>query len=156
MNRIVLPSHENSKAGNDSVRKYAEHFRNMINNKIRILKDDEVTESDLENSDFIAFGTVNGNSFIQRHINEMPIIINEDYVVFKDIIYGSDFRITTTWLNPFNKKKQMIFFTGQKANEIRDYQYTRYKNENNYWIGRNNVTILKGNFERWMKIWTAN
>ena len=153
---FVVPTHEKDEVSNKNVRDFAEKLRQMNNVKIKIISDDEALASNLSANDISVFGTVKGNSFLNQQIHKLPITIADDQIVAKEIIKGTNFQIVTSWLNPYNPKKAMIIYTAQQVEDLKDYFYSPYKDGNNYWIGKNLVTITKGNYDRFMMVWTAN
>lgn len=153
---FIIPTHEKDEDANNAVKTFATDFKSRVNEKIKIITDEEIKNTDLSNCDFIVFGTPEGNSFMKEHIKSLPIIIAPDHVLFKDLMHGKHFQITTSWLSPFNKNRVMMFYTGQQASDIKDYQFSYHKDGVGYWIAQNLVTIAKGDFARFMKIWVAN
>ncbi len=152
---VVLPTNERNAEANKQVTDYAMMFAGFVNGKPTIVTDKEALGLDLSQHDLLVVGTVQGNLFLQKHIKDIPLIIKDDYLIAKEKLLGSEFQFTLTWLNPDDPKRLMWVLSAQKPENIKEFEFSFYKEQYHYWIARNHTTIVGGNFSRQMEVWGA-
>lgn len=150
---FVISTHEKDSVGQAVVNNYVKELKNLLPEGIKLISDDEALNSNLENKDIVAFGTVEGNSFTKRFIGLLPITITNDSVITNKILLGNHYQVIVSWVNPFNSNKSMIFQTAQQATDIHHYYWSGMKERNHFWVAENLVTIDKGDFINYMKVW---
>jgi hypothetical protein len=66
---------------------------------------------------------------------------------------GDDYQVVTSWVSPFNAKKAMVVYTAQKAENIRNYDFSPVKDQYHYWVAKNTITIDKGDYGKYFQMW---
>lgn len=150
---FITGTHERDKVAQERVHEFVRRFRDMFSKDIRIITDDAALSMDLKENDLVLFGTVEGNSFLQKHAHLLPVTILEDCILTNKTIRGNDLQIVTSWVNPFNSKKSMVVYTAQRTEDIKNYDYSSVKDQFHYWVARNTITIDKGDYGRYWKVW---
>ncbi len=152
---FIISSHEKDEQAMAGLKAYVEQYRNMVNNKIKIITDNEALKTDLSQCDIMVFGTPQGNTFLRQHIGDMPLQITDSTVLAGTLLHGRHFQVVSTWVNPANPAHTMLIHTAQQAADIRNYFYSAQKEAHNYWIAENLITIKSGDYRRMMQIWFA-
>ena len=63
----------------------------MICFKVKVIPDTIAVNSDLSKSDLIVIGTTNGNIFLSKHFQKLPILITEDKIIADKEYFGTNF-----------------------------------------------------------------
>ncbi|MHB1105934.1 MAG: DUF4932 domain-containing protein [Lutibacter sp.] len=150
---FIVGTHENNKEQEKQMQDFVSKYRDMFSKEIKIITDNEALKMDLSNSDIVIFGTIKGNLFLKKHIDNIPIKITDNYIVSNKIVNGTDLRLVTSWVNPYNNKKAMIIYTAQKIESIRNFYWSSNKDRYHYWIAENLVPIDTGNYEKYSRVW---
>lgn len=66
----------------------------------------------------MVYGTLNGNLWLQAHIEELPFRIEADKIITDKIIKGEDLRLISAWPHFHDKSKGMAIYTAQRAEDI--------------------------------------
>lgn len=150
---VIVSTHEKTKEDQLVVNHSANEFNNMMPKKYKLITDEEALGQDLGQYNILVFGTIEGNSFAKKYIQNLPISISDKGVMTTRMNNGDDFQIMASWVSPFNPNNTMLFFTAQKAINIKDYAYSPYKEGYHYWIAKNLVTIDAGDYKNWGGKW---
>ncbi len=150
---FIMGTHEKNKEQEKQMQDFVVRYRNMISKKINIITDNEALKADLSHNDIVVFGTPSGNSFLKKYIDQIPVKITEDYILTNKIIKGDNLQLVTSWVNPFNSKKVMTIYTAQKTNDIKNFNTSRVRNIYHYWIAKNLITLEKGDYEKYSRVW---
>ncbi len=86
--------------------------------KVNVIPDTIAGNSNLSKSDFIVIGTSNGNTFLSKHFQKLPILITKDKIIAAKEYFGTILQLITSWINPFNDKRSMMIYTAQNAKDL--------------------------------------
>ena len=150
---FIVSTHEPDKTGQKQLHDFVARYRDNIAKKIHIIADDEALNADLTGSDLVIFGTVQGNSFLKKYIKEIPITITDSFIITNKITYGNRMQLVTSWVNPFNTKKQMTIYTAQDVKDIEGFTSSRRRNKFHYWVAKDLITLEKGDYEKYSRVW---
>jgi hypothetical protein len=148
---LVVATHEAS--DQKTVTETVEKFHNMANKQYKILTDDEALKTNLSDSNVLLFGTLEGNSYLQKHFSKIPITVTKNKIMTDIEMIGTNFQFVFSWLNPDNENKAMVVFGAQQASDVKDYFYSPFKDGYNFWIAKNLVTVHAGNFKNMSGQW---
>ena len=150
---FIVSTHENNKEQEKQMQDFVSKYRDMFSKEIKIITDNEALIMDLSNSDIVIFGTINGNLFLKKHINIIPIKITDSYIISNKTVNGTDLQLVTSWVNPYNNKKAMVIYTAQKIESIKNFYFSSNKDQYHYWIAENLIPIDTGNYEKYSRVW---
>ncbi|MES2515900.1 MAG: DUF4932 domain-containing protein [Bacteroidota bacterium] len=150
---FIMGTHEANKDAQASLKSFVFKYRNMISPSSVIITDEEALKMPLNNSDLIIFGTPEGNTFLKKYIDRLPVKILKDRVLTDKILMGDDYQVVTSWVSPFNEKKTMVIYTAQKTENIKNYDYSPVKDQYHYWVAKNTITIDKGDYGKYWQMW---
>ena len=150
---FIISTHEKDKEQEEQMQDFVSKYRDMFSKEIKIITDNEALKKDLSNSDIVIFGTINGNLFLKKHINIIPIKITDSYIISNKTVNGTDLQLVTSWVNPYNNKKAMVIYTAQKIENIKNFYFSSNKDQYHYWIAENLIPIDTGNYEKYSKVW---
>jgi hypothetical protein len=150
---FVVGTHEANKVAQASLEAFVIKYRNMISTNSIIITDEEALKMQLNNNDLVIFGTPEGNTFLNKYIDRLPLTILKDRVLTDKILMGDDYQVVTSWVSPFNAKKAMVIYTAQKTEDIKNYDYSPVKDQYHYWVAKNTITIDKGDYSNYYQMW---
>jgi len=150
---FIVSTNEKNKEQEKVMVDFVSQYKDMFSKEIKIVTDNEALKMDLSNSDIVIFGTINGNLFLKKHIDNIPIKITDKYIVSNKIVNGTDLQLVTSWVNPYNNKKAMVIYTAQKIESIKNFYWSSNKDRYHYWIAENLVPIDTGNYEKYSRVW---
>lgn len=150
---FILGTHEANKDAQKSLKAFVIKYHNMISTASIIITDDEALKMPLNNNDLVIFGTPEGNTFLKKYIDRLPVKILKDRVLTDKVLIGFDYQVVTSWVSPFNSKKAMVIYTAQKTENIINYDYSPVKDQYHYWVAKNTITIDKGDYGKYFQMW---
>ncbi|PAW94689.1 hypothetical protein CKK33_14775 [Mucilaginibacter sp. MD40] len=153
---FIVSTHEPDKQIQAKMLDWVKQYRDMISRESPIITDEDALKMDLTNSDIVLFGTRSGNSMIGRYLNKLPITILKDSVLTNKIIKGGHLQVVTSWVSPFNAHKAMVIYTGQRAEDIKNFNYSALKDQFGYWIAENTITLYKGDYVNFSQVWICD
>ena len=114
---------------------------------IPIIKDSEVSEDQLRNSDLIVMGNVEDNSLMKLFCDRLKIKVRKNLFEWNDKTYGrSDEGLFLALPNPYNNQKIIYLFITNSALEL--HQMTKVVNRMPQWaIFRGDKIIEQGYYE---------
>lgn len=148
---IILSSHE-AGDGNEKVKALANSIRGSISG-YRVVTDDEALSLNLQHNNLFVFGTPDGNSFLKKHIGELPLFITDKYIIAGDKIEGDRLQFVLSWVNPFNTGKSMIIYSADNVNDMINYNWSPLKESASFWIAKDLVTLKSADYERRAGVW---
>lgn len=153
---FVIGTHEQDKESQQGMHLWVEQYRNMFSPDIRIITDNEALQMDLYQSDIVLFGTKNGNAFLSKYIDQIPVIITDTEIVTNTITKGTDLQLVTSWVSPFNNEKTLAIYTAQQTEDIKNFNNSPVKDQYHYWIAKDLITLDKGDYVNHYWIWTPD
>lgn len=150
---FIVGSQETDLAERQRLDQYARSLQRMVAPNALLIPDYEVRDVDLSAYDLVLFGTIKGNSLLQKVIDELPVKIYEDGIMTNRVVKGSNLQLVTSWANPYNISRNMVIYTAQKVEDIRNFEASPVRDQYHYWVGRNTVTLDKGNYIKYWNIW---
>jgi hypothetical protein len=115
---MILPSHETNGDKQKQIHEYAKKVFRFIEES-SILNDEEALKKDLSQNSVIVYGTPEGNRWLSKFFSEIPVKLERDRITLqKKAFSGNDLRFISLWANPENKKRAVLIYTAQKADDI--------------------------------------
>ena len=121
--------------------------------KVKVIPDTIAVNSDLSKSDLIVIGTTNGNIFLSKHFQKLPILITEDKIIADKEYFGTNLQLITSWINPFNDKRSMMIYTAQNAKDL--IKCNRIPYNKGITIAKSNKVIKYGVFKNPDRVWVC-
>ncbi|HOT74529.1 MAG TPA: DUF4932 domain-containing protein, partial [Candidatus Wallbacteria bacterium] len=115
---LVVPDGEKDAKINAQIVKGAEAVKKMFMKSAKILKGSEALKLDASKHSFVAYGTKEGNSFIKKHMEAIPVKLDSNEIELKEKIAGANLRFITCWPNPADSARAIIIYTAVKAEDI--------------------------------------
>jgi hypothetical protein len=102
---IIKPTCESNDSSQQKLHKFIDQYKSWFCPKAKIFSDEQALKLDLSKYDIIVFGGPQGNLFLKKFIDGIPLIIDKDKVIANRVFKGDDYQLMTGWINPFKKKK---------------------------------------------------
>jgi hypothetical protein len=149
---IILPTNEkNEKLQEDidnNIRALWDKFKQQYNLSIDIINDKDALKEDLKNKNLIAYGTVEGNLFLNRYKSSYPFQIEKDKLVVDKEYVGTDFRLITAIPSPVNQDNAMLVFTAQKQEGMQGINNLIRNDSIDYFIADGKVEVKSGFYKK--------
>ncbi|HHC80222.1 MAG TPA: DUF4932 domain-containing protein [Flavobacteriia bacterium] len=150
---FIVSTRESNKKKEKQMQLFVSKYRDMISKEINIVNDTEALKMNFSENDIVIFGTTEGNLFLKKYIDNIPIKITKNCIISNKIVKGTNLQLVTSWISPFNDKKSMIIYTAQKIDNIKDFFFSVSKDQYHYWIAENLIPIDVGNYEKYSRVW---
>ena len=115
---IVVPGGEKDADAQKKIVKCAENVKKAFMKKAKILKDADALKLDASKYSFVAYGTPEGNSFIKKHMEAIPVKFGSNEIELKEKHSGKNLRFITCWPNPANTEKAVVIYTALNAADV--------------------------------------
>ena len=149
---IIIPTHEVDTIAQKSLIDNIKNNKNFLWPDAKIITDNEALHSDLAKVDIVAYGTPWGNLFINKYIQQIPLLITKEKVVAGEEFIGTDYELILNWKNPQNYEKSLTIYTGQKAVDIIGINSIRNDGKS-YYVAKNSLVIKIGKLVNFMHVW---
>ena len=115
---LIVPTHEADKDVQERIHEYVQQIRDMFFKGAPILTDEEALKRDLSFNALVVYGTPTGNHWLAQLWDELPLRIEPDKIVARQVHTGTDLRCITAWPNPQNPQRGVAIYTAQRAEDI--------------------------------------
>ncbi len=148
---IITPTEESDSTNQQQLLSFINDYKRRYFPISKIISDKEALKIDLANYDIIIFGTPNGNLFLKKYIEQIPVFIGSNKIVADKEYIGDNYQMLISWVNPQNEKRHMSIYTAQKTQAI--ININTIMPSVNYTIAKNYKTVKKGKYKNSMNIW---
>lgn len=115
---IIMPTNEKNAEIQDEIYFYVEKIKDKFFPNAEMIKDTEALNRDLGDYTIIAYGTFEGNTWLQEHKDSFPFKVEEDKIT-ADKVYGDTGMIMISAMpNPQNYKNPLVIYTAQDSEDI--------------------------------------
>jgi len=149
---IIKPTCEKDISQQQKLYDFIEKYKSRFYSNSQIVTDKEALKLDLSKHDIIVFGTPKGNLFLDKYLDQIPLVMSRDKVITNRVYKGDDYQLITGWINPLNKNRKMTIYTAQNVEGVININQIPHGGSN-YVIGKNYKIHKIGNYRRVMKIW---
>ncbi|MHC4120956.1 MAG: hypothetical protein ACYSWO_25990 [Planctomycetota bacterium] len=118
-----------------------------------VVTDKKALKLELSRYSIVAYGTIEGNLFIARHIAEMPIEIKSDRIIAERVYEGTDLRLISAWPNPNNPERGMVFYTAQQPQDVVGIN-SIFHGPTDYVIARGTEALASANYDKKSLTWS--
>ncbi|MFC2121056.1 DUF4932 domain-containing protein, partial [Bacteroidota bacterium] len=115
---IIVPTAESDKDAQNKIQEFVQGFKNSFYKKGELITDAEALNRDLSDANIIVFGTVEGNLWLKKHINKLPVIFGKNSITTDKEYKGENLRFISAWMNPENPKNNIRIYTAIHAIDI--------------------------------------
>ncbi len=150
---LVVPDGEKDAKINAQIVKSAEAVKKMFMKKAKILKGSEALKLDASKYSFVAYGTKEGNSFIKKHMESIPVKIDSNEIELKEKVSGANLRFITCWPNPVDNARAIIIYTAVKAEDIAGINSV-FHGPTDYVAADGEKVLKSGNYKKSGGKWT--
>jgi len=120
---LIVPTSEKNAGDQERILDYVNGIERMIKERsissnTEIITDSNALERDLGSNSVLVYGTVRGNLWLARHIDEIPVTIEHNSIVFDREYESTNLRFITAWPNPDNPSRGVLIYTAQRAQDV--------------------------------------
>jgi hypothetical protein len=151
---IITPTEESDSATQQQLLSFINDYKQQYFPISKSISDKEALKIDGSNYDIIIFGTPNGNLFLKKYIEQIPVFIDSHKIVADKEYLGDNLQMLLSWVNPQNENRHMSIYTAQKTQDV--ININTIVPSINYTIAKNYKTIKKGKYKNSMNIWMCD
>ena len=118
-----------------------------------IVKDTDAIKRDLGDYSILAYGTIEGNLWLQEYKDSYPFVVEKDKIIADETYEGYDMVIISAMPNPQNYKNPLIIYTAQDAKNIIGINYI-FHGPTDYMIAKDGVELHSGFYEKNEGTWS--
>lgn len=127
---FVVPTSEENAGDQQRISAYVRGIETMVRERgissdTEVITDVEALNRDLGSNSVLVYGTVEGNLWLAKHIDEIPVTIEPNRIIFDREYEATNLRFITAWPNPDDPSGGVLIYTAQRAQGV---------------VGINNVT----------------
>jgi len=148
---IIIPTNEEDKKIQEEIYTYVGEYKNHFFPQAEIMKDADALKKDLSNYFIIAYGTINGNLWLDHYKNVFPVQINADNIMADKEYIGTDLSFISALPNPQNYKNPLLVYTAQKSEDI---LHRILHGPTDYVIAKDIKELHSGNYDKNKDKWT--
>lgn len=115
---IITPTQEKDAEIQKDIYSYVENIKGNFFHKAEIIKDTEAINRDLGDYIILAYGTIEGNVWLQEHKDIFPFKVEEDKIIADKNYEDSGMVMISAMPNPQNYKSPLVIYTAQDAKDI--------------------------------------
>lgn len=151
---IITPTEESDSTDQQQLLGFINDYKQQFFPDSKLISDKEALKMDFSNYDIIVLGTPNGNVFLKKYIEQIPVFIGTNNIVADKEYIGDKFQMLISWVNPQNENRHMSIYTAQKTQDI--INMNTIMPSINYTIAKNYKTVKKGKYKNSMNIWMCD
>ena len=120
---FIVPTGEKNAGDRERILAHVNGIERMIKERditsnTEIVTDSEALERDLGSNSVLVYGTVDGNLWLARHIDEIPVTVERNRIVSDREYEGINLRFITAWPNPDDPRRGVLIYTAQRAQDV--------------------------------------
>ncbi len=115
---IIYPTNDPDTAALRNIFNYTSRIQKMKSDVSIIRSDTEALNMDLSDYSIMAYGTIESNLFLKKHMETFPFRITNNAIYTDKKHEGTNLRLITCLPNPYNDKKGMMVNTATNNNSI--------------------------------------
>ncbi|MBN1755726.1 hypothetical protein JW877_05880 [bacterium] len=142
---LILPTAEKDKTAQKNIHSYVNGFKDKFFKDYEFVDDTTALNMDLSEYHLVAYGTMDGNLWLNGHRDFFPFVINEESVIFEKELKDQGLIFITAYMNPLNPQKSLLIYTAQTAANIAGAN-TMFHGPSDYVIGYSGMTLYAGDY----------
>jgi hypothetical protein len=144
---LIIPTHEIDQAIQKDLHEYVGAVKMRIFPNAKILTDEEALAENLSAFKIIAYGTLDGNSYLKAIKDDLPFKIESDSIIADTVYHGTHLRYISSWQNPENPQNGMVIYTAQRAEDIIEINSV-FHGPTDYLIARSKETLVDEYYDK--------
>ncbi len=147
---LIVPTSEKNAGDQERILAHVNGIERMIKERgissnPEIITDSEALKRDLGSNSVLVYGTVRGNLWLARHIDEVPVIVEPNRIVSDREYEGTDLRFITAWPNPDDPSCGVLIYTAQRAQDVVNINAVTH-GETDYVIAQGETILGTGSY----------
>ncbi|MDF2544165.1 MAG: hypothetical protein K0S47_3883 [Herbinix sp.] len=149
---IIVPTNEDDKTTQEDISKSVEIIKSQFFPEADIIEDVDALQKDLSNYVILAYGTMDGNLWLQEYKETFPFQVESDRIVADKEYKDTDQILISALPNPQNSNHPLLVYTAQKAEDVVNINAINHGGTD-YVIGKDGKEITSGYYEKEKDIW---
>jgi hypothetical protein len=150
---IITPTNEDDNKTQEEIQLYVELIKKKFWPKAEVVDDVDALERDLTNSFIVAYGTMEGNLWLDHYKDTFPFQVKEDGIMADKEYEGTNLTFITAMPNPQNYKNPLIVYTAQNSDDIVDIN-SIFHGPTDYIITKDQEELQTGFYKKEKEKWT--
>lgn len=144
---FIIPTNEEDATNQENIKNYIESIKNQFFPDAEIIEDVYALDKDLGDKIIIAYGTMEGNKWLQNYKDTFPFQINKNKIL-ADKEYNEENLVFISALpNPQNSNNPLVVYTAKESIDIIDINSIFHGNTD-YIIGKDGQEISSGFYNK--------
>ena len=150
---LIFPSHEADENMNENIQKYVKAVRDNFFPESKIFTDEEALAEDLSEKNILAYGTLQGNSWLSKYSDNFPFAVMTNEIIADKRYPGNDLKFISALPNPENPDNALVVYTAQRAEDILNINNV-FHGPTDYILFRDEEDIItEGNYQKTEQGW---
>lgn len=149
---IILPTQEEDAKIQEDIYSYVEKIKNHFFPKAETIKDTEAITRDLGEYIILAYGTIEGNMWLQEHKDTFPFKVEEDKIIADKTYEEIGMIMISAMPNPQNYKNPLLIYTAQDAKDIIDIN-SIFHGPTDYIVAKGEKELQSGFYNKDKETW---
>jgi len=115
---IIISSNEPDDGVQKEIIDFVQSTKDRFFKNSKIISDTQALKSDLKDNNIVVFGSLNGNLWLKKHMDIIPVKFGPGSITAAKVYKGNQLRFITAWRNPYNNAKSMVIYTAINAKDI--------------------------------------
>lgn len=150
---LIVPTNEEDEAVEEEIVKYAGKIKDRFFKNGKILDDKTALNEDLSANTVIVYGTIQGNLWLSKYKDYLPVKMEADRIIADTAYEGSGYKFICGYKNPQNENNPILIYTAQAASDILNINSIMH-GPNDYVIAKGNEIIKSSDFSRNGDTWS--
>ncbi len=151
---LIVPTHEAGAGMNEKIQQYVKLIRDKFFKDCKVFTDEQALQEDLSDRMIVAYGTLQGNSWLLKYSDGFPFMVTENRITADKEYEGNDMRFISALPNPANSDNALLVYTAQKAEDILEIN-NLFHGPTDYVLFRGSEdVILEGNYLKTEQGWS--
>lgn len=150
---VITPTNEKDIKLQDQIKSYAKSIQQHFFPQGEVIDDIKALERDLGDYIVVAYGTMEGNLWLDNYKDSFPFKVEEDKIEADKTYEDTGLRLITAIPNPQNHKNPLVIYTAQKAEDIVGINEI-FHGPTDYVIVKNYEEISSGFYVKDKEKWT--
>jgi len=150
---VIMPTNEENQKTQEEINLYIGIIKDMFWSEAELIDDVDALEKDLSDYIIVAYGTMEGNLWLNHYKEQFPFQVKDDSIMANEEYEGTDLAFITAMANPQNYKNPLIIYTAQNSDDIVDINSV-YHGGTDYIIANDTKEVHSGFYDKNKEEWS--
>ncbi|MDR7855968.1 DUF4932 domain-containing protein [Tissierella sp.] len=150
---IIVSTQEEDAKIQEGIYSYVEKIKSKFFPKAEIINDTDAVTLDLSDYIILAYGTMEGNLWLEEHKDIFPFKVEEDKIIADKTYEDTGMIMISAMPNPQNYKNPLLIYTAQDAKDIIDIN-SIFHGPTDYIVAKDGEELHSGFYNKDKETWS--